>query len=177
MNAEQNSPKFTTPAAPHRMMKRARHVGTGPSPVLDAEESKANRDHLSETNDHALYPPSISPSSRTSPDTRTILEKGRAGKGESDLKSGRPLKQSSKRRPVTIQSGAAAHDQRSRTQRIVIVESNHFSNTSTGPPLPVPDRPSSRRRFRLRTDYSARNIYCRGDRQARKHSRRPRPLG
>jgi len=65
----------------------------------------------------------------------------------SALKSGGLARQSSMRRSAMIQSGAAAHAQRSRTPSIVSIGSSQLSNKSAGPPFPVPDRASSRRLF------------------------------
>ena len=151
VEVEQKSPKFTTPAAPHRMMKSARHVANRPSPVPEDKEVESKprpTDPLDiEEEDVAPYPSSIPPSGRTSMETRSSFEKGRGGKAMGALKSGGLARQSSMRRSAMIQSGAAAHAQRSRTPSIVSVGSSQLSNKSAGPPFPVPDRASSRRLF------------------------------
>lgn len=150
IEVEQKSPKFTTPAAPNRMMKSARGVANRPSPVPEDKEVESKPRPTEplepEEEDGAPYPPSIPPSGRPSLESRQSFEKGRGGK-VSVLKSGGLSRQSSMRRSAMIQNGAAAHAQRSRTPSIVSVGSSHYSNKSAGPPFPVPDRASSRKLF------------------------------
>ena len=151
VEVEQKSPKFTTPAAPHRTMKSARHAANRPSPVPEDKEVESKprptEPHDIDEDDVASYPSSIPPSGRTSMETRPSFEKGRGGKTIAALKSGGLARQSSIRRSALIQSGAAAHAQRSRTPSIVSIGSSQLSNKSAGPPFPVPDRASSRRLF------------------------------
>lgn len=150
VEVEQKSPKFTTPAAPNRMMKSARGLANRPSPVPEDKEVESKPRLMepleAEDEDGAPYPPSIPPSGRPSLESRQSFEKGRGGK-TGVLKSGGLSRQSSMRRSAMIQNGAAAHAQRSRTPSIVSVGSSHYSNKSAGPPFPVPDRASSRRLF------------------------------
>jgi hypothetical protein len=150
MEVEQKSPKFTTPTAPNRTMKSARGVANRPSPVPEDKEVESKPRPTEpvegEEDDDVVYQPSVLPGGRPSLEGRTSFEKSRGGK-VGVLKSGGLSRQSSMRRSAMIQSGAAAHAQRSRTPSVASVGSSQFSNKSVGPPFPVPDRASSRKLF------------------------------
>jgi hypothetical protein len=131
---DSKSASYHTPAMTSRIMKGLRHFSSRPSPVPEDKEVESNpRDSYAESNNSASVHGSL--------ENRASFDKGKM-----PMRSGAMSRQSNSiRRSAMIQSGANAH--RSRTPSVTSVGSSFFSNKSVGPPIPIPDRASSRKLF------------------------------